>query len=310
MQRRLQRSVSETRRSVATRPCRSTSPPVPGTRVGTAQHRVGQRARRGHPPNVVPERGNAVGRGDSAARLARATRETGGAPPALACGQEARENPCHPARSSVRTSGSSPSPARRAFSFAGWLARLPDAHPRPRGGAARRGRDRQLRPGRRRRRHARPGHLAGQPAVGPRHGPARPGRRPAAGLHRLPGLRGRLRRRRGPGRPAVVVVRARRADRGLRPERRLGRPGPLGRRAGRRRPADGVRLRVGGRRGRVRRRAAARHAARHADQPAGRLPHRCGHRLLRRDVAVPAAGHRAAGAARGRRRRPAALGRC
>ena len=48
----------------------------------------------------------------------------------------------------------SPSPAPAVFSFAGWLARLPDADPRPRRGAARRRRDRQLRAGRGRAGHA------------------------------------------------------------------------------------------------------------------------------------------------------------
>ena len=217
-----------------------------------------------------------------AARLGRATRETGGGLPALACGQRARETPCHPAPSSARTSGCSPSPVR-ARVLLRRLARpacrcpilglgavlLVEGETGSYGLAGAVAGTLALR------------HLAGQPAVGPRHGPPRPGRRPPRGPSPATWssgvafvaavvLDG----------PAVVVVRARRADRRERPQRRLGRPRPLGRRAwtpsGRQ---TAFAFEVGRRRGGVRRRAAAGDAARHAHQPAGRVPHRCRHRL-------------------------------
>ena len=82
----------------------------------------------GHGPNVVPRCDESGRDGDRGrrARLVGATRETGGGRPALACGQESARDAVSP-----RTVFGpyarifAPSPARAAFSFAGWLARLP-----------------------------------------------------------------------------------------------------------------------------------------------------------------------------------------
>ena len=237
---------------------------VAGRGMGRPHPRVGQRVP-GHGPNVVRRTATIGGRGS-----ARSSACYGSVPPPERPAEDAPHSPVARERESNRVAPHRLRPLRphlrRRPRVAGVLLRRlagPAAHadPRSRRRPARRGRDRQLRPGRRRRRHARAGRLAGQPAVGARHGPARPGRRPADGLHRLPRLRGRVRRRRRPRRAAVVVVRPRRADRRLRPEHRLDRAGPLGRRPGRRRAADRVRVRVGRRRGGLRRRPAAGHAS-------------------------------------------------
>ena len=128
---------------------------MPGTRRRTAQHRVGQRARARSSPECSARTAKCDrSSGCIEARLAPATRETGGGLPALARGQRAREtrvapHRLQPLRPPVRRSRVGGVLLRRL----GGPAARPDA--RPGRGPAGRGRDRQLRPRRRRVRHAR-----------------------------------------------------------------------------------------------------------------------------------------------------------
>ena len=126
MQRRLQRSVSETRRSVATRPCRSTSPPLPGATPPSAGRTQGSGSSvlviR---PNVVPvqrEMGRAIEHRE--ARL--------GPPPERPAENlrtrlwpESAREPVSPRTVFSPYARLFAVPGSAAFSVAGWVGRLP-----------------------------------------------------------------------------------------------------------------------------------------------------------------------------------------
>ena len=179
--------------------------------------------------------------------------------PALACGQEAREEP-------VSTPHRLP-PLRRLFAVPGHAGVLLRRLAGPAADVDRSAWARSCWSRAQTGSYALAGAVAGtlalclrrrQPAVGPGHGPAGSGRGAAAGHRRLPGLRAGVRRRGRPGAPHWTWFAARRrspAPAAPTSARSSAPGGPT--RCPTRRTADRVRVRVGGRRGGLRRRPAA-----------------------------------------------------
>ena len=267
MQRRLHRSVSETRRSVAVAAVPVDQPAGARRRVGTAEHRVRERARRGHAPNVVLDarralRGRTPGRGKSGAPgrarcyRRRVTREPGGAPPHSPVARKRENSRVAPHR---RPSLSAPTPACSPSRAAG---RSPSPAGSP--GSPRRcsGLGAVLLVEGETGSYGLAGAVSGMLALaygiaGPQWGRAMDRRgqgrvlRVAMVGFAVTGIGVRRRRRRR--RARLDLVPAGRARRRQRPQHRLADPRPVvgGPRA--RRAADGLRLRGRGRRGDLRR---------------------------------------------------------